>query len=389
MENVTIRGACVVSAGVRADGDVYIHSQKFTNQRCSGIEIDGSGLILSPGLVDLQINGFGGKEFIGCDEAIGLAQEMLPERGVTAFLPTIISQPIDKYRPSTLKSSIDRAKKRKGAEVIGWHLEGPFLHPLHCGVHQPTTLLDSLDEPFWKAVLSTGAVSLMTLAPELEVAGRILEILKEYKIAAAVGHSQAKTQDLLKAREKGARFVTHLFNAMLPFHHRVPGIVGSVLGSRILGYTLVCDLCHVHSEAVQMAWRCHPDGLALISDGAILTGSEEKEGFFSGTKVHVSGEKVVTMPGGTLAGCLFGLDELLRRFMKVTGCPLEEAIRYVTEVPARYIGLDHAKGKIAPDYDADCVFWEGREGLPEVVATLAKGEICYATPAFWQRVRHE
>jgi N-acetylglucosamine-6-phosphate deacetylase len=388
MENVIFRKAHIASEGQMTVSDVYVSSQKFC-KAIHGAEVDCSGLILSPGLVDLQINGYGGKEFVGCDDTIALAQSKLIEHGVTAFLPTIVSQPIEKYRPSAFKASFDKAKKRKGAEVLGWHLEGPFLHPLQHGAHPQTALLDYVDEPFWRAVFATGAISMMTLAPELEVAPKLLDILAEYKVAAAVGHSQAEAKDLVLAKSKGAKFVTHLFNAMIPFHHRAPGIVGSILGTRIMGYTLVCDLYHVHPEAVQIAWRCHPSGLALVSDGAPLMDSEEKEGYFCGTRVYVSGEKVVTAHGGNLVGSILGLDELLRRFLRVTDCSFAEAIRYASEIPALYANVEHRKGKIALGYDADCVLWEFSSGRPEVIATMVMGEFCYAKPHFWQRVTRE
>jgi N-acetylglucosamine-6-phosphate deacetylase len=384
---VVFRNFSVVSSGDTSIREVRVHKGRFSREKCEeAVIIDGDGLHLTPGLIDLQIHGYGGKEFLSGDEAICLAQEKLPASGVTSFLPTIGSQPIERYRPSLLRGAVERAKKRPGAEVIGWHLEGPFLHPLQAGAHRAITFLDRFDEPFWREVFATGAISLMTLAPELAVADKVLDVLQEYNITAACGHSQADIPHLLRAKTKGVKFVTHLFNAMLPFHHRAPGIIGAVLGGQILGYTLICDLHHLHPEAIQIAWRSHPSGLALISDAAPLLGSDEQEGCFMGTRVSVSGERVLTVPSGNIAGSIVPLDEHLRRFIRVTGCRFAEAVRMASEVPASFLDIKKQKGKIAVGYDADCVLWEEKEEGMRVIATVKNGNLVFSLPEFLQRV---
>ncbi len=389
-KGILIRGAHVVSSGRSVVRDINICQQRFVARLPHGATtVHAEGLCATPGLIDLQINGVCGHEFVEGDLAVAKAQERLPMYGVTSFLPTMGSSPLEKYRPSAVRSVIEKAKKREGAEALGWHLEGPFLNPNQAGIHHCANIVDHLDEPFWRELFRTQAISLITLAPEMPYAGRLLDLLASLHIPAAVGHSMAEESDLLLARQKGALFVSHLFNAMLPFHHRAPGIVGAVLGASAFGCTLISDLYHVYPEAIQIAYKCLPRRLALISDGAPLLGSAEKKGMFLGNPIEAHGERALTMPSGALAGSLVPLHEQMKRFMMVTGSSFPEVVRMVTEVPALFIRKDRRKGKIAVGYDADCVLWENVNSSPQIVATLCRGTIAFAREDFWTRVVHE
>jgi N-acetylglucosamine-6-phosphate deacetylase len=388
-DDICIRGAYVVVSGRCVLRDVKIHQQRFVrNLPRQKVIVDGEGLILTPGLIDLQINGFGGYEFSDGDSSVAFAQSQFPAFGITSFLPTMGCQPLEKYRPTALRTVVEKAKMRLGADVLGWHLEGPFLNPHQCGIHRISYILDHLDEPFWKELFATRAIALMTLAPEMPFAGKLLDLLAEAGVSSAIGHSLADEEDLMMAQKKGARFVTHLFNAMLPFHHRSPGILGAVLGKELLGFSLICDLHHVYPEAVNIAFKCHPHGLVLVSDGAPLMGSKEKSGMFLGNPVEIHGEKVLISSGGGLAGSCISLDEQLRRFMVVTGCAFETAVQAVTEIPASFLPVAHKKGKIAIGYDADCVFWESSHMGMQVMATVCRGELAYSRKDFGSRVTY-
>ena len=386
-EGVVIRGGDVVASGRSTIRDVKIQGNRFVSKlpKVSTV-VNADGLFVTPGLIDLQINGFGGCEFIEGDAAVARAQEQLPRYGVTSFLPTIGTQPLEKYRPSALRRVFEQAKVRGGAEVLGWHLEGPFLNPHQCGIHRCSYLLDHFDEPFWSELFRTKSIALMTLAPEMPFAARLLDMLASFEVSAAIGHSMAEEADLLMAHKKGVRFVTHLFNAMLPFHHRSPGIIGAVLGEALLGFTVVSDLYHVYPEALQMAFKCNPNGLAIVTDGNPLLGGTEKKGTFLGNLVEVQGEKVITIPGGGLAGSIIPLDEQLRRLMLVTGCPFETVVRAVTEVPASFVHQAKKKGKIAVGNDADCVLWQIMNTGMRVLATFCRGELAFSHDDFWPRV---
>jgi N-acetylglucosamine-6-phosphate deacetylase len=381
--NVTIRGGelCVPDrTGVQ---NVLIQQGKFVSALgASETVVDAAGLFVTPGLIDIQVNGCAGHEFSEGDRAVAVAQELLPQYGITAFLPTTGSQPIDLYRSGMFQGVMQQARGRAGAEVLGWHLEGPFINPEQAGIHPATRLLTSLDTPMWKELFQSGAIRVMTLAPEHPRAEPLFDLLAECGVIAAIGHSSAEEKDLLLAEKGGARYITHLFNAMKPFHHRSPGLIGAALGSARFSCTMVCDLNHLCREALQMAWKCHPEGVCIVTDGAPLLGSEERSGMFLGTPVHVVGEKLLT-PNGNLAGSIVPLDEQVRRFMNATGCGFTMAVRAASLLPARFVHCDDRKGKIEAGCDADCVLWDR---ALHVVATICRGEIVYARSDFWSRV---
>jgi N-acetylglucosamine-6-phosphate deacetylase len=240
--------------------------------------------------------------------------------------------------------------------------------------------------PVWKKLFQSGAIRVMTLAPEHARARQLLDLLNECGVIAAIGHSSAGEEDLKLAQEKGATYITHLFNAMKPFHHRSPGLIGAVLGSERFSCTMVCDLNHLCKEAVQMAWKCHPEGICIVTDGAPLLGSSKTSGMFMGIPVTVVDEKLLT-PNGLLAGSLVPLDEQVRRFMGATGCGFARAVWAASTLPATLIRCNNKKGRIEGGFDADCVLWD--KDSHQIAATLCRGEVLYSRGSFSGRVRKQ
>lgn len=387
LNGMAIRGGelCIPErAGMQ---DVLIKQGRFVKSlAASETVIDATGLLVTPGLIDIQVNGCAGHEFSEGDRAVATAQQLFPKYGITSFLPTTGSQPIELYRSGMLQEVVEKAKTRFGAEVLGWHLEGPFINPEQAGIHPKERLQNSIDVPVWRRLFQSGAIRVMTLAPEHPKAEFLLELLAECGVVAAIGHSSAEEQDLQLAQKKGVRYITHLFNAMKPFHHRSPGLIGAALGSARFSCTMVCDLNHLCQEALQIAWKSHPEGVCIVTDGAPLLGSTQTSGTFMGTPVHVIDEKLV-IPSGALAGSLVPLDEQVRRFLKATGCSFVQAVQAASRLPALLVHCDDRKGKIEDGFDADCVLWD-RESL-QVVATICRGEIAYSRNDFWVRVQRD
>ena len=385
-KNIVFRGGTVITSGRMLKRDVMIQKGRFSrSQQPHPTVVDTTGLILTPGLIDIQINGFGGKPFIAGHAVIALAQDQLPRFGITSFLPTCGSGPIEIYNADSLGTMISKAKSRRGAEPLGWHLEGPFLNPNQHGVHDPAYFQTSVDQSLWKSVFEQGCVRVMTLAPEIAATHLVMELAASAGVTVAIGHSQAEEEELAWAAAHGARFVTHLFNAMPPFHHRSPGIIGATLGKRMFSFTLLSDLHHLCPEALLMARACFSAGLALVSDGAPFFCASETEGTFLGAKVQAQGEKLLT-PEGNLAGSLVPLDEQMRRFIRATGCTREYAIRAASELPASLVNCAERKGKIAVGYDADCVLWNEQM---QVIASFCRGEPVFCLDEFWARVHVE
>ena len=211
---------------------------------------NGHGIAV-PGFVDLQVNGFGGVDFLGADaEGYRQAGEALLETGVTAYLPTFITSPEEQL----LAALREVPAASDGPRVLGAHLEGPFLSALRLGIH-PAEARRNPDPELLDRLLAAGPVRLVTLAPELPGAHRVIELLLRREIAVSCGHSDASAEDANAAFDLGVRSVTHLFNAMRPFHHRDPGIIGAALARPDVIVQLIVDWVHVAPVTAAMVWQ--------------------------------------------------------------------------------------------------------------------------------------
>lgn len=339
------KGGRVLRQGKIDSAEVWVSEGKIVPPQKSADEVvDVSGLILAPGYIDLQINGSFGIDFTTAPERVGEVAQKLPRYGVTAFLPTVISSPLESYPAilNPLRAAMSHPEK-KGAAVLGIHLEGPFFNPDFRGAH-PSAYIQ-------KHVMTYGnleGVKMVTLAPELDGALRLIASLQAQGILVSAGHSSASAEQLDAAIHAGLGCATHLFNAMPPFHHRSPGLVGALLTHPSLPFTLIADSQHVHPQAIQIAWRARPDGLILVSD-AISANS------LGSTRIEVHDEKAMICGTHTLAGSLQALDSGVRYLWKSTGCSQAEALEAASLKPAKLLGLAPRKGTLEPGADADII----------------------------------
>lgn len=322
-------GICFGSLFVR-EGKI---SEPFLNPE---ITIDCEGNLLAPGLIDLQVNGIAGIDFPLHLDHLPKASEHLYKYGVTSFLATIVSQPLNAY-PDIIKGF------KKQGSCLGLHLEGPHINPNQCGAHQKEYCIDpSLD--FWKDLLSSSSVKMMTLAPELRHALDLIDLLSKHHIVAACGHTSASIEKLYEAKTHGASLITHLFNAM-PFHHRSPGCIGAALGTAAFDYSLIVDQIHVHPAVVAMAYNANKEGLILVSDCNALLGSSSQKATLSGKTIE---RNMLAGSSSSLFDCVISLQE-------ISGCSLTEALSAASEKPARLLGIKHQKGILKPGADADLI----------------------------------
>ncbi|HET9460531.1 MAG TPA: amidohydrolase family protein [Gaiellaceae bacterium] len=285
--------------------------------------------IAVPGFVDLQVNGFAGIDFLEADaDGFRRAGEALLETGVTAYLPTFITAPEDDLLAALreIPSSAD------GAHILGAHLEGPFLSPERLGAHPASARCDP-DPALLGRLLDAGPVRLVTLAPELPGAHDLIRTLLDREIAVSLGHSDATAAEANEAFDLGARTVTHLFNAMRPFHHREPGLAGAALAHVDVVVQIICDGVHLAPETAAFVWHAARGRVALVTDFTVAPGGKT--------------------PDGTLAGGTTPMIECVRK-LHALGASLEEAIRAATEIPARIIG-ETAAGRLAVGLPADIV----------------------------------
>lgn len=332
-----------------------------------GREVPG---VICPGFIDLQINGAFGID-IGPDQAdIETLAGMLPRTGTTSFLPTAISWPAERYE--VFLEMVARASSAPGARILGAHLEGPFLSRSRKGAHEPENLRP-VDLGLARDILSSGSVRVMTLAPELPSAGKLVELLCESGVVASMGHSDATYEQALRGIDEGISKATHLYNAMSSFAHRAPGTAGAVLTDDRIRAGIIADGVHVHEGALRLAYREKgSEGLALVTDAMEAAGMPDGEYELSGRTVRLRNGSV-RLPDGTLAGSALTLDQAVRNGVTFLGLRLEEAVRMSSETPARILGLQ-SKGRITSGADADLTILSP-EGIVE--ETIVAGRTVY------------
>lgn len=316
---------------------------------------------LLPGLVDLQVNGYFGIEFQTADAARWRAvADRLPATGTTSFVPTIITAPLDQLA-ATLRAA--RAfvpdLSADGARVLGVHVEGPFIAPVRRGAHNPAWITDPTPAAVAELIdAGRGLLRLVTLAPERPGALAAIEQLTGAGVLVSVGHSDALAGEVAAAADRGARMVTHLFNAQRQLGHREPGVVGQALTDSRLTSGLIADLYHVAGPVCGLAFRAAPGRIALVTDAAAPAGMPPGE--------YLLGGEPVTLPDadgapplradGTIAGSALRLDVAVGNAV-ACGVPLAAAVAAATSVPADLIGRPDL-GRLAAGAVADLV-WLG------------------------------
>ena len=332
------------------DGTLVPGDVEIIGGRVSGIGLtspNGHG-IAAPGFVDLQVNGFAGIDFLSADaEGYRLAGEALLETGVTAYLPTFITSPEEQL----LAALREVPRGGDGPRVLGAHLEGPFLSALRLGIHSADSRRNP-DVDLLERLLDAGPVRLVTLAPELPGATKVIERLLRREIAVSCGHSDADAEQANRAFDLGVRSVTHLFNAMRPFHHRDPGIVGAALARPEVVIQLILDWVHVAPVTAAMVWQAAQGRVALVTDSVAGAGLDDGAYRLGELDVEIR-DGVARGPTGALAGSTLTMIDAVRNLHSL-GVPLEDAIGAATEVPARVLRLP-ATGRVGVGLPADLV----------------------------------
>jgi len=330
--------------------------------------------VLSPGFVDLQVNGAFGHDFAG-EGAAGIvaAARRLPEAGVTAFLPTFITAPVDELVASVRDAGALAADPPAGARVLGVHLEGPFISPAQKGAHPPEWIVAPEPSAVARLAGASGALRLVTLAPELPGGQEAIRAFREAGAVVAIGHSDATAAEVTAAVDAGAGFVTHLYNGQRGLHHREPGVVGAALVEDRLTLGLIADLEHVAPAALLLAFRAAGRRIALVSDAISAAGMPPGRYALSGRTLTVPQQGAPRHEGGGLAGAAALLDAGVRN-VAALGVPPAEALAAATQVPARAIGA-RGLGRLEAGAVADLV-WLGND--LEVRRTWVAGAPVYA-----------
>ena len=312
------------------DGTLVAGDVEILGGRVAGFGLaspNGRGIAV-PGFVDLQVNGFGGVDFLTADtDGYRQAGEALLETGVTAYLPTFITSPEEQL----LAALREVPAETDGPRVLGAHLEGPFLSALRLGIHPAAARCN----------------------PDLDLLERLLDArLSRREIAISGGHSDATAEQANIAFDLGVRSVTHLFNAMRPFHHRDPGIAGAALARPDVVVQLILDWVHVAPVTAAMVWQAAQGRVALVTDA--MSGAGLDDGAYRLGDLDVEVQNGAARGStGALAGSTLTMIEAVRNLHSL-GVPFEDAIGAATDVPARVLRLP-ALGRIGIGLPADVV----------------------------------
>ncbi|XP_076998211.1 N-acetylglucosamine-6-phosphate deacetylase isoform X2 [Tamandua tetradactyla] len=361
----------------------------YEERREADEQRDCGGCILAPGFIDVQINGGFGVDFSQAAEDAGSGVALVARRilshGVTSFCPTLVTSPPEIYHKVLPQIPVKRGGPH-GAGVLGVHLEGPFISQEKRGAH-PEAHLRSFEANAFRDVLATYGrldnVRLVTLAPEL---GRSREVIRELTargVCVSLGHSVADLCVAEEAVQSGATFITHLFNAMLPFHHRDPGIVGLLTSDRLppghrIFYGMIADGIHTNPAALRIAHRAHPQGLVLVTDAVPALGLGNGRHTLGQQEVEVDGLTAYVAGTKTLCGSIAPMDACIRHFLQATGCSVESALEAASLHPAQLLGLEKRKGTL--DFGADADFVVLDDAL-HVCATYIAGELVWQAEA--------
>ncbi|TDC45950.1 N-acetylglucosamine-6-phosphate deacetylase [Actinomadura sp. KC345] len=312
--------------------------------------------LLAPGLVDIQVNGYFGHDMVDADEAgWHTVVSRLPETGVTAFMPTFITAPVETHAAALRRVRDLLPKLPDGTRVLGVHLEGPFLSEKRKGAHNAAQMTDPEPEAI-AALLETGLVKLLTLAPERNGALDAIRTLTEAGVLVSVGHSDATAAQTAAAADAGARKVTHIFNAQTGVHHRDPGVAVQALIDDRLSPGLILDLHHVAPEAAALVFRVAPGRVVLVTDAAASAGMPPGTYDLGGEPITMPEQGPPLRADGTIAGSGLRLDEAVGNAIGL-GVGTAAAVDAATRVPADLIGRTDL-GRIAPGAAADLV-WLG------------------------------
>lgn len=334
------------------------------------------GSKLIPGMIDIHIHGAKNADAMdGSHDGLKTIAEILPYEGTTSFLATTMTQGQEEIESALtcISAFIETDNKPGQAEILGVHLEGPFINEKRAGA-QPLDAIKTADIELFQRwnQLAGNQIRLVTLAPEKENGLKLAAYLKENGIVASMGHTDAVYEEVVEAVQAGMNHVTHLYNGMRGFHHRDPGTAGAVLLHDELTAEMIVDGVHIHPEIVKLTYKQKgKDKIILITDSMRAKWLEDGVSSLGGQKVIVKDGKAL-LENGALAGSTLKMNDALTNMMAFTGCSLEDVITMGAYNPAKQIGVLDRKGSIKTGKDADLVVLDDNN---KVILTICRGII--------------
>lgn len=328
--------------------------------------VDVAGARLVPGFIDLHGHGGGGHAYDDGGAELAAALDAHRAHGTTRSVVSLVANPLGELRERLAEIAVRAARDPL---VLGSHLEGPFLAPGQRGAHRA----DFLREPDPESVESLlaaadGTLRQITIAPELPGALEAIDELARAGVTVAVGHTEATFEQTREAFARGARLLTHTFNAMPGIHHRAPGPVLAALEDHRITLELILDGHHVHPDVARLLFGDAPGRVALITDAMAAAGADDGEYRLGSLDVSVRGGLAVLSGTSIIAGSTLTQDVALRLALSTVGLEPAAAVAALTAVPARALGLGDRLGLLEPGYAADVVVLDADGGVAQVWA---------------------
>lgn len=359
--------------------DLYVN--QTTGKICDSTNspdgvIDLNGCLLSPGFIDIQINGCWGFDFSHFESIEqyrrGLDKSLtkLLETGTTSICPTTTSNFSSVYHK--VLPHLGRTRKSARCDSLGAHTEGPFINPKKKGCHPVKTLtcvkrgFKDVEQMYGKENVAKN-IAIITAAPEVEGVLDVIQEMKTAGIVYSVGHTTADFETTFHAIEQGCTMVTHMYNAMPQPHHRTPGVTGT-LGMRDNKpfFGIVADGIHVHPSAVNTAFKSSVDSICLVTDAMSLIGLKDGTYGWGDQFIVKKGSHLFLQGTDTIAGSGTDLPTCVRNLVEWTGCTLAEAVKTVTNNPSNSLGLQSSKGYLNVGCDADLCVLDTNGNLTQV-----------------------
>ncbi|MBU5590332.1 N-acetylglucosamine-6-phosphate deacetylase [Clostridium sp. MSJ-4] len=360
-------------------GSVLIENNKIKTINPKDLDdkevIDGEGLYLAPGFIDVHIHGAGGRDTMdGSYDSLNIIAKTIAQFGTTSFLPTTMTCAKEDIRKSVEAIKDAKYKGTEGANVLGVHLEGPFINPSAIGAQNPQFIQKPSIESFLEMVgENIDAVVSVTMAPEIEGASELIAYLKEKGIVVSIGHTKATYKETMESIECGVCHSTHLYNAMPGLHHREPGVVGAIFDSHITTET-ISDGIHISYPSLRVAYKQKGlDKVLLVTDAMMACSMADGTYSLGGQEVIVE-KGAARLKSGSLAGSVLTLDKAVRNVHNNTNYPLHEIVNMATLNPAKLCNVDHRKGSIKEGFDADIILFDEEINIKKVIIN---GKVIY------------
>lgn len=353
------------------EGNILIEDgkiKKINTKEYTGTDvIDACGLYIAPGFIDVHIHGAGNCDTMdGSIESMNIIAETIVKHGTTSFTPTTMTASVEDTRKALHVIKKCKNTGTRGANVLGAHLEGPFINREAMGAQNSKYILEPCVSKYKEIVEGyEDAVVSITISPEVDGAEDVVKYISKTGVVCSTGHTKATYEQTVDHIEWGISHATHLYNAMTPFTHREPGVVGAVFNSDITA-EVISDGIHVSYPALQIAYKAKgSDKMLLVTDAMRACCMNEGLYTLGGQDVVVKGSSA-RLKNGVLAGSILTLDKAVKNIYKNLNIPLFKVVKMASYNPAVHCKVEDRKGMIKEGYDADLILFDDDINIKKV-----------------------